>query len=461
MRKLIHKLPGGTWLLSKWRNFSGKDKIIYKNVSGAFLVNGLALLVSFFTMPAYMRYLDNQQILGVWFTLISILIWILNFDLGIGNGLRNHLAAALAKNDWKAAQKYISSAYFVLGTVVILLAIIGYFGIGWIPWNQIFNISEDIISSVLLVQVARYTFLGIMCFFFLRIISSVIYAMQKSALNSVLGLMTNSLLLGVVLLAPVKTLPHNLLVLSISYGICLNLPLLVATIIIFSSSLKNCIPQWKCVSWNAAKAILSLGGIFFVCQILYMCIANTNEFFITQYTGAADVVDYQIYNRVFSLVSVFFALILTPIWSVVTKAASEQDYTWLIKLNKRLLKLAALFSLLEILIIPFLPFILTIWLGKKAIPVHYEYACIFAVFGASMLFQNVVSVITNGLGRMRLQAACYGGGIIIKIMLIHVGIYYWHSWILVVLANALILIPYIILQNRANTIALQRGIYVN
>lgn len=450
MMCIINKLPYGKYLQSKWGGFSGKDKIIYKNAAGAFIVKGLALLVSFFTLPAYMRYLDNQQILGLWFTLISVLIWILNFDLGIGNGLRNHLAAALAKKDMPSAQKYISSGYFVLGGLVAVLTLAGWLIIPYIGWNKFFNVAPKVIEPLLLIKIVQYTFLGIMCYFFLRIISSVIYALQKSALNNFLNLITNCLLLGVVLMAPIKTISHNLMLLAISYGVCLNLPLLIATFIIFGTSLRKCLPAWHCVTLPHTKAILSLGGIFFLCQILYMLIANTNEFFITQYTSPAYVVEYQIYNRIFAFVSMLFMLGLTPIWSIVTKAVAEKDYLWLQKLNKRLLKLACLFSICEFILIPFLPLIIKIWLGSRAIAVNYIYAFSFALFGISMLFQNVVSTITNGLGRMRLQTICYGGGILVKIAIIHFGILVWHNWILVVLSNALILIPYIFIQNRAN-----------
>ena len=448
-------------LKTKWSTFSSKDKVIYKNVTGAFVVKGLALIVSFFTMPAYMHYFNNQQVLGVWFTLLSILIWILNFDLGIGNGLRNHLAKSLAKKDIFSAKQFISSAYFMLGGIVFILSIVGYFIIPFINWNKVLNISVDILQPILLYHVVQYVFLGIMIHFFLRIISSILYAMQKSAINNFLGLVTSVLLLLVVLFAPSSTISHNLVLLSVSYGICINLPQLIATIITFSTSLKKCIPNIKYISNIKTKAILSLGGIFFICQILYMLIANTNEIFITQYTDTSYVVDYQIYNRLFSLVSMIFMLGLTPIWSMVTKANAEKDFKWLLNLNQRLFKLALIFSVFEFVLIPFLPFIIRIWLGSKAITVNYLYALFFAIFGGSMLFQNVVSTITNGLGRMKLQAISYACGVIFKILVIHFGMLFFHNWTLVILANTFILIPYILIQNKKNIQYIEKNLNYN
>lgn len=450
MKKKINKLFSLNYLRNKWFDISTKNRIIYTNSAGAFIVKGFALLISFFTLPAYMRYFDNQYVLGLWFTLVSILIWILNFDLGIGNGLRNHLAQALTKKDSISAKQYISSAYFVFGGLVLFFTLIGYFLIPVVSWNKILNISAEIVSPAILILVVRYTFLGIMCYFFLRIISSVIYALQKSALNNFLDLSTNCLILAFVLLAPSRSIEENLIFLSISYGICLVLPLLVATIIIFSTTLKQCVPSLQNVCRGATKKILSLGIIFFVCQILYMLIVNTNEFFIAQYISPADVVNYQIYNRIFALGSMLFVLGLTPIWSIVTRAVAERDYIWILKLNKRLFKFACLFSIGEFLLILFLPFIIRLWLGSRAINVNYSYAFIFALWGISMIFQMVVSAITCGLGCMNLQALCYGIGILLKIVIIHFGMIFWPNWILVIVANIIILVPYVFIQNRAN-----------
>ena len=62
--------------------------IVLRNTLMVSVVKGGSLLIAFFTTPAYMHFFNNDEVLGVWFTLLSVLAWILNCDMGIGNGLR-------------------------------------------------------------------------------------------------------------------------------------------------------------------------------------------------------------------------------------------------------------------------------------------------------------------------------------------------------------------------------------
>ena len=116
------------------------------------------------------------------------------------------------------------------------------------------------------------------------------------------------------------------------------------------------------------------------------------------------------------------------------------------KLSSTLVKLSGLAMCAEFLIIPFLPLLLKIWLGDEAIAVNYAYAACFAVFGSAMVFQSAISTIVNGMGKMKTQALCYGFGMVAKILIIHFGIALTGKWIMVVIANAVILIPYCIIQ---------------
>ena len=50
-------------LLKKIKSISENDKIVYKNIAGAFVIKGFALVVSLLTMPAYMSFFSNKKCL--------------------------------------------------------------------------------------------------------------------------------------------------------------------------------------------------------------------------------------------------------------------------------------------------------------------------------------------------------------------------------------------------------------
>lgn len=431
---------------------SSKDLIVLKNVLAAFLVKGFSLFLSLFMMPAYMAYFDDQSTLGVWYTILSVLTWILNFDLGIGNGLRNKLSEAIAKSDQQAVKEYISSAYWMVGWIILIIGALGAPIIRVLNWNDIFNIGTDAIGAVALADAMTYTFIGIAAQFLFRLISSVIYALQKSSLNNLLSLATSILLLCFLKIAPNGDAEYNLKMFAIAYGICANMPLILASLFIFSRILRNARPQYKYIRKEKAYSVMTLGGVFFACQILYMLIANTNEMLITHYTGPGDVVEYQIYNKLFSLGSTVFMLALTPVWSAVSKAVAEKDFVWLKSIYKKLKMISWIGIFGEFVLILFLQYIVNLWLGSEAISVNYLFATVFALFGGVMLYQSAISTIVNGMGKMKIQAICYGVGIIGKFVAVHIGVTLTGSWIVVVLVNALILIPYCVVQ----TVSLNR-----
>ena len=69
---------------------------ILSNIIGTVLVRGGSFLIAIVSMPMYLNYFNNNAVLGIWFTILAVLSWMLSFDLGIGNGLRNNLVESLS-----------------------------------------------------------------------------------------------------------------------------------------------------------------------------------------------------------------------------------------------------------------------------------------------------------------------------------------------------------------------------
>lgn len=424
-----------------------KNREIFSNSFFSMIIKGLGFIVSFISMPLYIKYFDNQTVLGIWFTIISMLTWIFTFDLGLGNGLRNKLVETFVKKNYKKSQIYISSAYAIIIFIVLILGILGLIVIQLIDWNLVLNITSEIVESKTLICCINILFIGILISFVLKLINSILYAMQKSAINNLIALCTSVIPVIYLLFAKSGTIGENLVKLSFINVLANCLPLIVASIYVFGGSLKKCIPKIKYVSKKIGISILKFGSLFFIVQISFMLITSTNEIIITKLFGPDKVVEYQVYYKIFTAVSTIFSLLLAPIWSAVTKAISEKDYEWILKLNNYLQKISIGASICEFTIIPFLQFFINMWLKENAIQVNYVYSIIFALFGSIFIFNVVSTTIANGVGRLKTQLYTYSIGVIIKVPIILIMRIIYNSWIVTIIANILILGIFCVIQN--------------
>lgn len=422
------------------------NKTIFMNIINAFLIKGGAIIVSFLTLPAYLKYFEGEQVLGFWFTILSVLTWIFVFDLGIGNGLRNNLVKPLLKNQYHQVRKFISSAYIGIGLLISVIYVIFLLVYRIINWNIFFNIPLETISSGTLELAILILFSSIMLQFFLRLINSILFAMQKSALNNFLGLISNILILVYVSTFSYEDLSTQLISLAIAYFIAVNLPLFISTIVIFSTTLTESKPSIKHFSKVHAEKVLKIGGLFFGVQILYMLLTTTNEILITWFSGPEKVVEYQIYNRIFTLLGSIYTLALTPVWSMVTKAFTENNYIWIKKLYNLFLLFAVIIIILQFSLIPFLQLLVDFWLGEEAIETNMFHGTMFALLASMIVWIGANNSIANGFGQLKTQVILFSIGVILKIPLAWYFVEILNSWIGVVIASILSLLIYCIVQ---------------
>ena len=105
--------------------FNGNERtaLIKMNIAGSILIKGWNCIVQLLLVPITLNCL-NQYEYGIWLTINSILLWIDQFDIGLGNGLRNKLAEALAKGDKEKARRLVSTTFMMLIIIVIPIVLI-------------------------------------------------------------------------------------------------------------------------------------------------------------------------------------------------------------------------------------------------------------------------------------------------------------------------------------------------
>ena len=210
-----------------------QNRTVIINMFGAFAVKGLSLCLSLFTMPAYIRFFKDQTILGVWFTIISVLNWILYFDLGFGNGLRNKLPKAIAENNVIKIKQLISTTYITMIFFSIVLGIVGGIVIPKVNWNNIFNIDVLLVSNRVLVHCVLIVYYGILLQFVVKLVASVLYALQKSAVVDFLALLSSLCIVFSLIFIPSSTIETNLYVMAIINVLAMIFPYLAISFLVY------------------------------------------------------------------------------------------------------------------------------------------------------------------------------------------------------------------------------------
>ena len=433
-------------MLDRIKKVIVKEKTLSINIVGAFMVKGASMLLSLFTMPAYMRYFQDNMILGIWYTMLSVLTWITMFDLGIGNGLRNKLVESLAKNERREAKEYISSAYIIITLVAVCLALGFTIARPHINWNSFLNVSEDSINKDILSYGMSVIIYGIFLRFILALVNSMLYAIQKSAVNNFLALVSNLAIFLFVSFAPSGDVESNLISLSYWQVIFSNLPLLVATVIIFFRSLKGLAPDIRCFRSDKARSVLNIGLVLLWLQVVAMIILSTHSFLITRFVGAEQVVEYNIYYKVFNTIASLIVLALTPVWSAVTKAQAEKNYTWIQKIYLVTLALPVVTLIISVAVIPFLQWFFNFWLRENTVTVDIWKAVIMIVFNVLFVLHYVNININNGLSEFKTQTFWMTIGAILMIPICKFMCSITGDWTGVLIGCSLSILPYQLIQ---------------
>ena len=267
------------------KNINNIDKNIIGNAITGLFVKGSAIVVNFLLLRVYMKYFQNSTVLGVWLTILSVLNWFLMFDLGIGNGLRNKLPNAIKEKNYTLAKQYISSAYIFLAGILVVVWVVGFVLIPLVNWNVILNISDTLMNHFVLSTCFRIVFTGMILQLFLKVIQSILYAFQKAWLVGFLTLLSNCIILLAVCLMSNQADESNLLRVSFINVIAVNFPLLIATIVVFSRLIPQCVPRLSYYVKEYAVSIFKEGLILLWLTIIFMIISSTNEFLISYLTA--------------------------------------------------------------------------------------------------------------------------------------------------------------------------------
>lgn len=377
---------------------SDRTTLAKKNILATLFIKGLSVLISLIYVPITLNYLNPTRY-GIWMTLISIIAWMSIFDIGLGNGLRNKLTEALAIGDKAKAKKYVSTTYAMLVIIVVFVCLVFIIANHWIDWSIVLNTDESYSKELKILAVIIVALFGLK--FVLNIITTVLTADQRPAIGSMFELIGSAVGLLVIWLL---TLANKTSLITFGLATMLT-PVIVyfgASIIFYKHKYSFLKPSWNSIDLSNAKDLTGLGLQFFVIQIAVLVIFQASNILIAQFFSPIEVTPYNIAFKYFAILSMFWGILMTPLWSAFTQAKAQNDIEWIkntiVNLNK------FMFWTVFIIILMALGAsnIISIWTSGQII-IKPMMVWIFAFYTFISIWNSIYAFFLNGVSKIKIQ----------------------------------------------------------
>ena len=323
--------------------------------------------INLITVPLTVHYLGAERY-GLWMAISSIMALMSFADLGLGNGLLNAISKAHGRKNIKEAQTAVSSTFYMLLGISLVLLTTFLIIYPWLSWHEVFNAQSE-----LAIQESGPTIFVLVITFLINMPLGVVRRIQdgyQEGFKFQIWLIVGSLisLLGLLLCIYLETgLPW--LVLAFSSG------QLIATllngIVLFSKRRKELRPRFGHFDFTIGKHLIRAGLVFFVLGILTL-LANASDDIILAHTmGPASVAGYEIVKKLFFF-TMFSTFIIQPLWPAFGEAMVSKDYGWAERTLKKAMKLSLISG--AIFALPLLVFgkqIISVWVAKEYAPSWY------------------------------------------------------------------------------------------
>lgn len=371
---------------------------IKKNVITSFFIKAVSIITGFMMVPLCLDYLDKTRY-GIWLTISSLLAWFSFFEIGLGAGLRNRLAEALAVKDYEKARIFISTTYGIISSFAVIILAVYFLFSKFIDWTVIFNTDGGLKNELaVLVNIVVVIF---SIKFVLKLIGMVLYADQKPALANSMDPLGNLFALGIIFILT-RTTKGSLVYLGLTLSLAPVLIMLVYTLILYSGKYKNIAPSYKYFRKEYISSLFSLGVKFFIIQISGLVLYHSTNIIISQFFGPAEVTPYNVAFKLFSTINMVFGIVMMPYWSAYTEAWKVGDIPWIRRSVKKLIKLWYIMAALGIITLLFSDKIYKLWVGDR-VSISFSLSAMLLIYFLLFTFGGIFNMFINGVGKIKLQ----------------------------------------------------------
>lgn len=374
-----------------------RTALIKKNIAGSLLIKGWSCIVQFLIVPLSLQCLTKYEY-GIWLTINSLLMGIDAIDVGLGNGLRNRLAEAMALDNREKARQQVSTTFFMLVMIMLPLIILFVVSMQFVDCNALMNVSPELVPNIRGILVASVAIMG--STFIFKFIGNMYMGLQLPAINNLLVVLGQTVSLGVLFV--LSLLGHSsLMTVAVAFTASPLLVYLIAYPVSFLGKYSILAPSFRFFDMESLRSLFGLGMKFFVIQVSGLMLFMSSNVIISHVMNPAEVTPYQIAYRYFSILYMLFAIIASPLWSATTDAYTKGDWDWIRRAMRKMNMLLVVSVAFVMLMIVVAPLFYHLWIGDK-VEVELSLNIMMAIYSYMLVVSNSYSYILMGIGKIRM-----------------------------------------------------------
>ena len=365
----------------------------------AMVASTVNIATGLITVPITLSYLGVERY-GLWMALTSFVALLTFSDMGLTIGLQNALAECNGRDDRKNPVSYISSAFFVMGLVFVILTALALFILPQIPFEHLIKVNSEIARGELLPT--AQTMLIIFGFGLLAGLIQPIYNAYQQGYWANLWLVIGRVagFFAVLLCIWLK------LGLPILVGCFMGLPFVAMGCGMFFlfKRMPWLKPSFGSISRKAMRRIFNTGMKAAIAQVAGTLINGGPALIIANQLGASAVTPFAVAQKLLATSNIILATALSSLWPAYGEAAARGDWAWIKKTFRRSVKLGFAIQIPIFILFSFVgQFIIQVWAGKGAVP-GWSLLMAVNVWFLILIWYRCDAVLLNGLDHMIGQA---------------------------------------------------------
>lgn len=376
------------------------------------------MILMFLSVPLLLGFLGKERY-GIWVTIFAAVNWLNIFDVGLGQGMKLRLTKAFSLNRKEDIKELISSSYFFVLSIVVILAALIFPSYFVFNWSSVFGIDTQYqleINVSLLILTSFFLLV-----FSMKLIGIVYASLQHPYMDNLIKTSSQAIFLTLVYLAVFFELKPSVAWLSLFAIAPLFINYSSFNFYFFLVKAKQFIPKLKNVNKASIKELATPGIQFFIIQIGCIVLYSTDNIIILNLLSPEAVADYNVIYKYYSIPFLFYNIYVASHWESIIDAFAKNDFIWIKHKVRGFNKLLFVLAICYLFIYLLEEQVIAQWVGKEKIIDNRKLgAFMVGYFLVSSITTNYIYII-NSYGKLRVQLMAY---IIIAVLNIPLSFYF-------------------------------------